>query len=229
MGNIYSAYLMLHPPRDISSTMNPLFMRDGSRTRYGLSETRQYEYTVYHDGAYYGFIALASFLLVIYSLLAGLILAVCGLDMTLLHLKSITGPVKQRYSLHLFCLCLDVNNLQETSPCRGSNEVPWKLDALYVPLYYSLFRQLLIVFRFLDHLHSSLRRIASNGYPKRLAWRPAMGANPHIHLDNCNFCGDSAPVYHSQTRYKMGVFLLSSDLGLHVAHLHRQLSACLVA
>ena len=104
MGNVYSAYLMLHPPRNIYSTMNPLVMRDVSGTRYSLSETRHYAYTVYHNGAYYGMIALASFLLVFCSLLVGLTLAVCGLDMTLLHLRSITGPVKQRYSLCLFVM-----------------------------------------------------------------------------------------------------------------------------
>jgi hypothetical protein len=90
-----------HNHQDTSSFIHPLMVRDINGAGYNSAETRQYQYVVYHNGACYGMVALASFLLVFCSLLAGLTLAICGLDMTLLQLRCVTGPAKQRYMLRL--------------------------------------------------------------------------------------------------------------------------------
>ena len=62
-----------------------------------VTTSGSYIYTVYHGGAWIGMFVLACFLLVIYALLAGLTLAICGLDMTWLQMRSITGTAKERY------------------------------------------------------------------------------------------------------------------------------------
>ena len=63
---------------------------------YTITTTASYSYTVYHHGPWFAMAALAGVLLIICSLLAGLTLAVCGLDMTLLQLQSVAGTAKQR-------------------------------------------------------------------------------------------------------------------------------------
>lgn len=65
----------------------------------GLTTTGSYTYTytVYHHAAWYGMAALVVFLLITCALLAGLTLAICGLDMTWLQVRCVTGSVKQRY------------------------------------------------------------------------------------------------------------------------------------
>jgi hypothetical protein len=60
-------------------------------------ESRLYAYTVYHGIAWYGMAVLAGVLLTLCSLLAGLTLALGGLDITWLQLRSATGTAKQRY------------------------------------------------------------------------------------------------------------------------------------
>jgi hypothetical protein len=62
------------------------------------TETGQRSYTLYHNAAWYGMVALATSLLFISALLAGLTLAICGLDSTWLHLRSVTGTAKERYA-----------------------------------------------------------------------------------------------------------------------------------
>jgi metal transporter CNNM len=59
-------------------------------------ESRLYTYTVYHGIAWCGMAALAVILLILCSLLAGLTLALGGLDITWLQLRSVTGTPKQR-------------------------------------------------------------------------------------------------------------------------------------
>lgn len=65
------------------------------------TETKQRSYTVYHNGAWYGMFIAGIFLLLIAALLAGLTLAICGLDSTWLHLKSVSGSAKERYIVFL--------------------------------------------------------------------------------------------------------------------------------
>jgi len=62
------------------------------------TEPGQRSYTLYHNAAWYGMFALATFLLFVSALLAGLTLAICGLDSTWLHLRSVTGTAKERYA-----------------------------------------------------------------------------------------------------------------------------------
>jgi metal transporter CNNM len=64
-----------------------------------MAEPRLYTYTVYHGMAWYGMATLGVVLLTLCSLLAGLTLALGGLDMTWLQLRSVTGTPKQRYEL----------------------------------------------------------------------------------------------------------------------------------
>lgn len=52
---------------------------------------------VYSPGRVVGFTSLASFLLVFAALFSGLTLAICSIDMTWLHVLSISGCEQQRY------------------------------------------------------------------------------------------------------------------------------------
>jgi metal transporter CNNM len=56
-----------------------------------------YNYVVFHGGPWIAMASIAGVLLVISSLLAGLTLAVCGLDITLLQLQTVTGTAKERW------------------------------------------------------------------------------------------------------------------------------------
>ena len=67
------------------------------------AESRLYTYTVYHGLAWCGMAALALTLLTLCSLLAGLTLALGGLDSTLLQIRSVTGIARQRFET---CLLL---------------------------------------------------------------------------------------------------------------------------
>jgi uncharacterized membrane protein len=60
-------------------------------------ETVPYSVMRFHYGAWIGMSILAAVLLILCALFAGLTLAVCGLDRTLLQLKCITGTPKERY------------------------------------------------------------------------------------------------------------------------------------
>jgi hypothetical protein len=60
------------------------------------TESRQRQYTVYHNAAWYRMLFLAIFLLVFCALLAGLTLAICGLDPTWVELRSTAGTAKER-------------------------------------------------------------------------------------------------------------------------------------
>jgi hypothetical protein len=62
------------------------------------TESRQRQYTVYHNAAWYRMLFLAIFLLVFCALLTGLTLAICGLDPTWVELRSIAGTAKERYA-----------------------------------------------------------------------------------------------------------------------------------
>ncbi|PMD39201.1 hypothetical protein L207DRAFT_491161 [Hyaloscypha variabilis F] len=59
-------------------------------------ETRPYAIARFHHGAWVGMSILATVLLIISALLAGLTLGVCGLDSTLLQLRCITGTPRER-------------------------------------------------------------------------------------------------------------------------------------
>ncbi|TAQ85490.1 hypothetical protein B7494_g6184 [Chlorociboria aeruginascens] len=63
---------------------------------YNLTEQHTYTYTVYKGGAWYGIAIVSAVLLNIAGLLAGLILAICGLNMRLLQMRAVTGTPKQR-------------------------------------------------------------------------------------------------------------------------------------
>ena len=66
-----------------------------------LMETRPYTIARFHHGAWVGMSILATVLLIISALLAGLTLGVCGLDSTLLQLRCITGTPRERYVIKL--------------------------------------------------------------------------------------------------------------------------------
>jgi hypothetical protein len=61
------------------------------------TESRLYTYTVYHGIAWFGMVFLAFALLTACSLLAGLTLALGGLDPTWLQLRSVAGTPRQRF------------------------------------------------------------------------------------------------------------------------------------
>jgi len=63
---------------------------------YMLTEVMPRNYVIFHNGAWYGMLIAAGALLIFCSLLAGLTLAVCGLDMTWLQLRSVTGTPRER-------------------------------------------------------------------------------------------------------------------------------------
>ena len=94
------------------------------------TETGQRSYTVYHNAAWYGMVALATSLLLVSALLAGLTLAICGLDSTWLHLRSVTGTGKERYAaLRFFGIhCLMAS--QKTRRHSEENEAKWNLAAV---------------------------------------------------------------------------------------------------
>ena len=60
--------------------------------------TRHYVYNVYSHKLWYGMLFVSLVILSIYALLSGVILAVCGPEMTWLQLRSITGTPDERYS-----------------------------------------------------------------------------------------------------------------------------------
>lgn len=62
-----------------------------------LIETKPYSIARFHHGAWVGMAILAAVLLILCALFAGLTLAVCGLDATLLQLRCITGTPRERY------------------------------------------------------------------------------------------------------------------------------------
>jgi hypothetical protein len=76
---------------------NPASDPIGNQAGFVLVDVRMHPYKVFYNGAWYGMLALAVFVLIVCSLLAGLTLAVCGLNMTFLHLRSVTGSPRQRY------------------------------------------------------------------------------------------------------------------------------------
>jgi hypothetical protein len=76
---------------------NELASRAIDAAGYNLTTTRPYNYIVFHGAPWYAMATVAGLLLVICSLLAGLTLAVCGLDITLLQLHAVTGSAKERY------------------------------------------------------------------------------------------------------------------------------------
>jgi len=59
---------------------------------------RHYAYTVYSHKLWYGMLCVSVIILALYALLSGIILAVCGPEMTWLQLRSITGTPDERYS-----------------------------------------------------------------------------------------------------------------------------------
>jgi hypothetical protein len=85
-----------HPPKDSFATSNYVPRDTVDAAGWSITTSSSYTYNVYHGGAWIGMFALACILLVVYALLAGLPLAICGLDMTWLQMRSITGTAKER-------------------------------------------------------------------------------------------------------------------------------------
>ena len=86
----------------MDSSNLPLLERDFNIDSPNDTESGQRSYTLYHNKAWYGMVVLAISLLFVCALLAGLTLAICGLDPTWLHLRSITGTAKERYATLVF-------------------------------------------------------------------------------------------------------------------------------
>lgn len=95
-----------------------------------VSATSQHTYTVYHGAAQIGVGAIAGALLLFCALLAGLTLAICGLDDTLLRMRVATGTAKERYVNILAALEHLITSFQEASGGYCTNETPWILDAV---------------------------------------------------------------------------------------------------
>jgi hypothetical protein len=85
-------------PRDLTIRMSQFWSttKRPSSSRQ-LVDSRSVPYPVAYDGAWYGMLSLAVALLMLCALLAGLTLAVCGLNVTFLELRSVTGTPKQRH------------------------------------------------------------------------------------------------------------------------------------
>jgi len=66
-----------------------------------LIETKPYSIARFHHGAWIGMSILATVLLILCALFAGLTLGVCGLDSTLLQMRCITGTPRERYDTKL--------------------------------------------------------------------------------------------------------------------------------
>ena len=66
--------------------------------------TRHYVYNVYAHKLWYGMLLVGLTVLALYALLSGVILAVCGPEMTWLQLRSITGTHDERYTFQLECV-----------------------------------------------------------------------------------------------------------------------------
>ncbi|KAK0111301.1 hypothetical protein ONS95_001672 [Cadophora gregata] len=62
----------------------------------GAWTDRDYSYTVFYGGAQIAMIAVAAILVIICALLTGLTLAVCGLDINYLQLRTVTGTPQER-------------------------------------------------------------------------------------------------------------------------------------
>ena len=60
-------------------------------------DSKRVPYWIAYGGAWYGMLFLAVSLLILCALLAGLTLALCGLNTTLLQLRGVTGTPKQRH------------------------------------------------------------------------------------------------------------------------------------
>lgn len=83
-----------HPPYDAPALAARNFTDPTGRI---VIETIPYSVARFHYGAWIGMSILASVLLILCALFAGLTLGVCGLDKTLLQLRCITGTPKERY------------------------------------------------------------------------------------------------------------------------------------
>lgn len=64
------------------------------------TEPKNFTFHIYHGPALLAMEFLASNILITTALLAGLILGLCGLNMTLLELRAATGTPKERYCTH---------------------------------------------------------------------------------------------------------------------------------
>jgi hypothetical protein len=73
-------------------------------TQSTIRTTKTIELLVFHNAAWYGSLCIALALLSICALLAGLTLAVCGLNCTVLQLRTATGTPRQRYYFDTFIL-----------------------------------------------------------------------------------------------------------------------------
>ncbi|KAI6709098.1 hypothetical protein JHW43_008361 [Diplocarpon mali] len=69
---------------------------DGTSDPGIVTQDRQYNYLVFYGPAQVSMIVVATLLVIFCALLTGLTLAVCGLDMDYLQLRSITGTWKER-------------------------------------------------------------------------------------------------------------------------------------
>lgn len=88
---------VLSPDDDPPIGLGPSFYQDGldsgtSSNYYTMYVAR----TVYRHGAWFGMVAVAVFLLFFCALLAGLTVAICGLDPTWLQLRGIAGTPQER-------------------------------------------------------------------------------------------------------------------------------------
>jgi len=75
-----------------------------------------------------GFVAAA--LLLVCALLTGLTLAICGLDKTLVQLRSVSGTPKERYVGSDLPQQGLLTIEQKTSKCSCPNEASWIMDAM---------------------------------------------------------------------------------------------------
>lgn len=91
-------WLVEHPEL-INNRPPQLGRRDSYNSIYAsgpVSEDRQFTYVVFYGGAQIAMMVVAGLLVAFCALLTGLTLAVCGLDMNYLHLRSVTGTPKER-------------------------------------------------------------------------------------------------------------------------------------
>ena len=101
-------------PKQLSNSTQPIF-----------TKVKSVPCLVVYDGAWWGMLALAIALLSICALLAGLTLAVCGLNTTILQLRSVTGTPKQRHAFTVQPACTHTDNVADNrlSSLRSSNAV----------------------------------------------------------------------------------------------------------
>jgi len=98
----------------------------------GNLDAKHVHYPLWYDGMWYGMAATAFALLLLCALLAGLTLAVCGLDATWLQMRAVTGTPKQRYEPFLFLRVGEHTFTvpKEASSCSRQLETLLDLDAL---------------------------------------------------------------------------------------------------